>query len=151
MKHVVRQPLLGYYPGTLTWSDFGDWAPIDAHHGCLILKWVAGTWLNPLRLGQNGRHFADIFKWIYLNENVRMSIANSWKFVPRGLINNILALVEKMAWRRLGDKPLSAPMMVTLLTHICASRPQWGLDANVIAVIPARVIGMPHRQPYKLR
>ena len=30
-----------------------------------------------------------------------------------------------MAWRRPGDKPLSEPMMVILLTHICVTRPQW--------------------------
>ena len=30
-----------------------------------------------------------------------------------------------MDWRRPGDKPLSEPMMVTLLTHICVTRPQW--------------------------
>ena len=30
-----------------------------------------------------------------------------------------------MAWRRSGDKPLSEPMMVSLLTHICVTRPQW--------------------------
>ena len=30
-----------------------------------------------------------------------------------------------MAWRRPGGKPLSEPMMVSLLTHICATRPQW--------------------------
>ena len=30
-----------------------------------------------------------------------------------------------MAWRRLGDRPLSEPMMVSLLTHICVTRPQW--------------------------
>ena len=29
-----------------------------------------------------------------------------------------------MAWRRPGDKPLSEPMMVRLLTHICVTRPQ---------------------------
>ena len=34
------------------------------------------------------------------------------KFVPKGPINNIPALVQIMAWRRLGDKPLSEPMMV---------------------------------------
>ena len=34
-------------------------------------------------------------------------------------------LVKIMAWRRRGDKPLSLPMMVCLLTHICATRPQW--------------------------
>ena len=30
-----------------------------------------------------------------------------------------------MAWRRPGDKPLSEPMMVNLLTHICVTGPQW--------------------------
>ena len=30
-----------------------------------------------------------------------------------------------MAWRRPGDKPLSEPMIVCLLTHICVTRPQW--------------------------
>ena len=30
-----------------------------------------------------------------------------------------------MAWRRPGDKPLSEPMMVRLVTHICVTRPQW--------------------------
>ena len=30
-----------------------------------------------------------------------------------------------MAWRRPGDKPLPEPMLVSLLTHICVTRPQW--------------------------
>ena len=30
-----------------------------------------------------------------------------------------------MAWRRPGDKPLSEAMMVSLLTHICVTQPQW--------------------------
>ena len=30
-----------------------------------------------------------------------------------------------MAWRRLGDKPWSGPMMVGLPAHICVTRPQW--------------------------
>ena len=30
-----------------------------------------------------------------------------------------------MAWRRPGDKPLSEPMMVSVLTHICVTRSQW--------------------------
>ena len=82
--------------------------------------------LNTLRPRQNGRHFADdTFKRIFMNENVRISINISLKFVPNGLINNIPALVQIMAWRRPGDKPLSEPIMVNLLTHICITRPQW--------------------------
>ena len=49
----------------------------------------------------------------------------SLKFVPKGPINNIPALAQIMAWRRPGDKPLSEPMMVSLTTHICVTRPQW--------------------------
>ena len=81
---------------------------------------------NTLRPRQNGRHFADdIFKCIFLNENIWIPIKISLKFVPKGSINNIPALVQIMAWRRLGDKPLSEPMMVRLPTHICVTRPQW--------------------------
>ena len=39
-------------------------------------------------------------------------------------INNISALVQIMACRQPGDKPLSQPMMVKLLTHICVTQPQ---------------------------
>ena len=83
------------------------------------------TIFNTLRPGQNGRHFPDdIFKRIFLNGNVRIFIQFSLKFVPRGQINNIPALVQIMAWSRSGDKPLSEPMMVSLLTHSCVTRPQ---------------------------
>ena len=41
-----------------------------------------------------------------------------------GPINNIPALVQIMAWCHPGAKPLSEPMMVSLLTHICVTRPQ---------------------------
>ena len=82
--------------------------------------------INTLRPRQNGRLFPDdIFKWIFLNENVWISINISLKFVPRGSINNIPTLVQVMAWRRPGDKPLSEPMMARLPTHICVTRPQW--------------------------
>ena len=81
---------------------------------------------DTLRPRNNGRHFADdIFKCIFLNENVFISIKISLKFVPKGQINNIPALVKIMAWRRPGDKPLSELMMVSLLTHICVTRSQW--------------------------
>ena len=64
---------------------------------------------------QNGRRFPDIFKWILLNENVWILITFSLNFVSRGQINNIPTLVQIMAWRPPGDKPLSEPMMVSLL------------------------------------
>ena len=84
------------------------------------------TRVNTLRPRQNGRHFADdIFNCIFLNENVWIPIKISLKFVPEGPINNIPSLVQIMVWRRPGAKPFSGPMMVSLLTDICVTRPQW--------------------------
>ena len=84
-----------------------------------------GRLVNTLRPRENGRHFPDILKCIFLNEKVWISIKISLKFVPRGPINNVPTLVQIMAWRRPGDKPLSEPRMVRLPTHICFTRPQW--------------------------
>ena len=82
--------------------------------------------VNTLRLRQNGRRFPDdIFKCIFLNENSPISIKISLKFVPKSPINNIPSFVQIMAWRRPGGKPLSEPMTVSLLTHVCITRPQW--------------------------
>ena len=83
-------------------------------------------WVNTLRPRQDGRRFPDdTFEHIFLKENVIILIKISLKFVPKGPIINIPALVQIMAWRRSGDKPLSEPMMVSLPTHICVTRPQW--------------------------
>ena len=80
------------------------------------------TGINTLRPRQNGRHFADnIFKCIFLNENVWISL----RFVPKVPINNIPALVQIMAWRWPGNKPLSELIMVSLLMYICITQPQW--------------------------
>ena len=68
---------------------------------------------------------ADILKCIFHNEIVWISIKISLKFVPKGQISHIPALVQIMAWRRSGDMPLSKPMMLILLTHVCVTRPQW--------------------------
>ena len=67
------------------------------------------------------RHFQVYF----LNENIWISIKISGKFVPEGTINNTPELVQIMARRRPGDKPLFEKMMVTLLTHICVTWHQW--------------------------
>ena len=58
-----------------------------------------GRCVNTLRPRQNGRHYADdIFKCIFLNENVQISIKISLKFVPKVPINNIPSLVQIMAF-----------------------------------------------------
>ena len=67
----------------------------------------------------------DILKWIFLNENLHILIKISLRVAAMGLITNIPALHQIMAWRRPGGKPLSEPMMDNLQTHICVIRPQW--------------------------
>ena len=95
------------------------------------------SWLNSLRPRPNRRHFADdIFKCIFENENEWISARISLKFVPKVQINNIPALVQIMAWRRPGDKPLSEPTLVSLLTHICVTRPQWVKVNRILRIKP---------------
>ena len=48
----------------------------------------------------------DNFKRIFVNENDKALIRISLKFVSRSPIYNKPALVQVMAWRRTGDKPL---------------------------------------------
>ena len=84
------------------------------------------TFVIPIRPWQNGRHFTDnIFKCIFLNENVWISIKISLKCVPKDPINNIPALVQIMAWHRTGDKPLSEPMSLSLIGLIATSCVWW--------------------------
>ena len=61
--------------------------------------------------------FSSTFSWMKMFELLL-------KF-PKDRINNIPALVQIMAWRRAGDKPLSEPMVVSLPMHVCVTRPQW--------------------------
>ena len=74
---------------------------------------------NTLRPIQNGRHIADnIFKRFFLIENIWIPIKISLKYVPKGPINNIPALVQIMAWRHSGEKPLSESMLSLVLNEL---------------------------------
>ena len=69
--------------------------------------------------GQRKRILADeFFNRIFLNEHIRISIQISLKSVPKGLIDHKSSLIEVMAWRRRGDKPLLVEMM-TQFTDAC--------------------------------
>ena len=123
--------ILGFYSickSSCDWSDLAghDRAMASANLMRVLVHATLDPRFNALRLRQNGRHFPDdIFQCIFLNENVWISIKISLTFVPKGPINNIPALVQIMARRWSGDKPLSEPMMVSLLMHICVTQPQW--------------------------
>ena len=53
----------------------------------------------------------DIFKSIFLNENGKIPIQISLKFIPRSPIHNKPTLFQAMSWRRTGDEPLPKPML----------------------------------------
>ena len=49
----------------------------------------------------------------------------SQKFFPKGTIDNKWALLQGMAWRRIGDKPLPEPMLIQFTRHICGTKGRW--------------------------
>ena len=57
-----------------------------------------------------------------MNENSWIVLKFSLKFGPNVRINDIPVLVQIMTWRCPGDKPLSEPTVVSLLTHMCVSK-----------------------------
>ena len=66
------------------------------------------------------------FVCIFFNENdcIPINIFH-WNVFLGGWIDEIPALVQIMAWHQPGGKPLSESMMVSLLTPISVTRPQW--------------------------
>ena len=65
---------------------------------------------------QNGHHFVDgTFQCIILNVNDCILIRIPLKFVRKGPIDNMPALVQVMAWHRADNKPLSEPMMTQFI------------------------------------
>ena len=61
--------------------------------------------------------FSNAFSWMKMFEFL---LKFHWSLFLR---------VQLTIFQRPGDKPLSEPMMVKLLTHICITRPQWVNDA----------------------
>ena len=50
----------------------------------------------------------------FVNEKFSILIHIPLKFVPKGPFDNKVALAQLMAWCRIGDKPLSEPMLTRL-------------------------------------
>ena len=88
---------------------------------------------NILRPRQNGQQSAvDSFNCIFLTENCCVLVKISLIFVPKGPVDNNLALVQIMAWLQTDDQPLSEPIISYLLMYMycisvcmCVTRPQW--------------------------
>ena len=75
---------------------------------------------------QNGCHFTeDICRCIFVNEKFCILI----KFHLNLFLMIQLTITQHwfkiMAWRRIGDKPSSEPMLNDSLTHICGTRGRW--------------------------
>ena len=84
-----------------------------------IISYLVEDIFNTLRPRQKGRLFPDnIFNCVFLNENISISISISLQFVvPKGHINNIPALVQKMAWRRLVHWRIHLSLGLSELMH----------------------------------
>ena len=66
------------------------------------------------------RHFQiDFHEWKLLYFCIQIPLT----FAPIGPIKP--PLVQTKTWCRIGDEPLSEPMMTKLQTHMCGTRPQW--------------------------
>ena len=82
--------------------------------------------LNKLRPRQDDRSFTDaILKMPFLNENVWISLKISLNYISKDPLNDISSLVWITAWRWPGDMTLSEPLAISLMRHICVTRPQW--------------------------
>ena len=76
-------------------------------------------WTNTLKSSfpeQNICYSANILKWIFTYENlynlINISGLFSFMFVSNGPIDNKWVLVQILAWRRTGDKPVSEPILI---------------------------------------
>ena len=92
--------------------------------------------INSFSLGQNGRHFADdIFKrisWLKISES-RFNF--HWNLFLRVQLTMKSALVQVMACRLFGAKPLPEPMLTEL--HTCGTKGRWA-EAYAFRVYAAR-------------
>ena len=110
LMHVLKSMMAKLFP-IKTSSTSRESDPIPG-------KYIINIAIALMCLRHNGLHFAeDIFKCNFVNENTWIPIKISFKFVSKGPINDIPVLVQIMAWRRPGNKPLSQAMMVNSPTH----------------------------------
>ena len=78
------------------------------------------VWVNQSPPWTKWPPFLRYFKRIFLNEMLNF-LKISLKFVPKGPIYNKSALVQVMAWRRTGAKPLPEPTL-TQFTDACDTK-----------------------------
>ena len=80
-----------------------------------LLEYMQDHWTH-LPLDKMSNNLADdIFNCIFLNENDRILIQISLKYVPSSPIDNKSALCQLMALHQTGAKPLPEPMMTQFI------------------------------------
>ena len=116
----------GEYQSLCTWPGCDlDWFGTDQR---LALIWnINNTFMiNTLSPRRNGHNFPDdIFKGICLHENDELRLRFHWRLFLSFQSSIFATLVQTIAWRWPGDKPLSEAMVVSLLAHVHYTRPQW--------------------------
>ena len=96
---ISKQQWAWYYFFGYIWLTHWDWDKMSA---------IFGT---------------KMFKCIFLNENVQISIKISLKFVPKGPINNIPALVQIMVWSQ--TSYYLKQWWLSLQMHMHVTWPHW--------------------------
>ena len=102
------------HEGMVSWRD-------DHWNNCE--KWFLSThWDQDKMATIFQMTFSNAFSWMKI---YWFLLRFHWSLFPKCPTENIPALVQIMAWHWSGDRPLSEPMMVSLLMHICVTLPQW--------------------------
>ena len=92
---------------------------------CTIQMLLYETYLTHPLLDEMAAILQTIFPCAFYLMKILYFVWISLKFAPMSPIDNTSTLVQVMAWRRTGDKPLPEPNNIcwlSLLTHICGTR-----------------------------
>ena len=120
MQWYRKNTVLLWVQGQAEWHKSKIWWNLFEQIVCAPCQYMLTHWGRDKMDAISQRTSSSAFSWMKMFE-FRISM----NFVPKGPFNKIPPLVQIMAWRRPGNKPLSEPMMVCLTTHICVTRPQW--------------------------
>ena len=102
---------------------FGDFKQIIIYFENILRHFSLTHWGRGKIATISQTTFSNAFSGMKLYE---FRLRFHWRLiVPEVRMNDILSLIQILAWRRPGEKPLSETMMVKLLMHICVTRPQW--------------------------
>ena len=101
----------------------------------LVPSWIPIANRNTQHMKNYRCHVSNIppIQMSCLHENDRIPIHSSLKYVWRSPINHLTELIQVMAWRRTGDKPLPEPRMTQ---YMCGTR---GRGVNNLCSLDHRV------------